>query len=181
MMLSGAAISAEDALALGLVDQVVPPEQLLEAARHTALELAAGKVARRRSLQLGMHMQVRELKVGLAWEASEGGTWLHSVHIAVHTVHGQGCRHNSHALLLPVLLFWHPLAQAAGEGFATSVHALQAAEADARRRMPGQGHYLALLQAVAAGLAEGAPTGLHKVGAAGWLGMRQALAGSACW
>ena len=52
------------------------------------------------------------------------------------------------------------------EGFAAAVQALQAAEDDARRRMPGQAHYLALLQAVAAGLAEGAPAGLQKVGAA---------------
>jgi enoyl-CoA hydratase/carnithine racemase len=72
MMLSGAAISSEDALAAGLVDQVVPPEQLLEAAQHTALELAAGRVARRRSLQLGMHMQVRWWRVGLGCEGAHG-------------------------------------------------------------------------------------------------------------
>lgn len=60
----------------------------------------------------------------------------------------------------------HSPAQTSGDGLATAVQALQAAEADARRRMPGQGHYMALLQAVSAGLAEGAPAGLQKVGAA---------------
>ena len=57
-MLSGQPISSEDAQAVGLVDEVVPAAELLPAARRLALELAAGKAARRRTLQLTTHMQV---------------------------------------------------------------------------------------------------------------------------
>ncbi|PSC72554.1 glyoxysomal fatty acid beta-oxidation multifunctional MFP-a [Micractinium conductrix] len=62
LMLSGQPIPAEDGLAIGLVDEVAPAGQLLEAARRAAAALgaavAAGKPgARRRTLQLTQHVQ----------------------------------------------------------------------------------------------------------------------------
>lgn len=109
MMLSGEPISAADALAAGLVDKVVPPAELLPAARQLALALADGRVPRRRTLQLGQHTP-------------------------------QG-----------------------GEQLAAAVAALQACKARAGRCHAGQQHYLALIDAVAEGLAHGAAAGLQKV------------------
>ena len=57
-MLSASAVSADDALAIGLADEVVPPAELLAAARKAALELAAGARPRRKTLQLTQHMPV---------------------------------------------------------------------------------------------------------------------------
>ena len=50
--LTGKHIKAADAMKLGLVDQVVPPAQLLQAAGKLALDIADGKVQRRQSSQL---------------------------------------------------------------------------------------------------------------------------------
>lgn len=58
-MLSAAAVSADDALSIGLVDEVVPSSDLLASARAAALELAAGSRPRRRTLQLTQHLPVR--------------------------------------------------------------------------------------------------------------------------
>ena len=46
MMLTGKTIRADKALRMGLVDRVVPPSMLMDAARAFATELAAGKPAR---------------------------------------------------------------------------------------------------------------------------------------
>lgn len=59
LMLSAAAVSADDALSIGLVDEVVPSADLLAAARAAALELVAGSRPRRRTLQLTHHLPVR--------------------------------------------------------------------------------------------------------------------------
>lgn len=109
LMLSGQPISAEDGLAMGLVDSVVPPSQLLSAAKGAALELAASAAPRRRTLQLSQHMQQ------------------------------------------------------SGEGFVAAAAAVADAQARVNRSLAGQQHYLLLLEAVAAGLAQGAPTGLQLV------------------
>lgn len=109
LMMSGQPIPAEDGLAIGLVDRVVPQSQLLAAAKAAALELAAGAVPRRRSLQLSQHMQQ------------------------------------------------------SGDGFVEAVAAVAEAQARVNRGLAGQRHYLLLLEAVAAGLAQGAPAGLQQV------------------
>ncbi|KAL4443544.1 hypothetical protein ABPG75_011281 [Micractinium tetrahymenae] len=111
LMLSGQSISAEDGLAIGLVDKVTaPPSQLLTAAKAAALELAASAAPRRRALQLSQHMQQ------------------------------------------------------VGEVFAAAAAAVAEAQARVNRSLAGQQHYLLLLEAVAAGLAQGAPTGLQQEG-----------------
>lgn len=111
LMLSGQPISADDALAIGLVDEVVPEQELLAKAKRLALDIASGKVPRRRTLQLNSHMQT------------------------------------------------------SGEVFARAVAALAQAKEDLqRRRLTGQGHYVLLLEAAAAGLAHGPAVGLQKVG-----------------
>lgn len=58
LILSASPVSAEDALTIGLVDEVVPSGELMAAARAAALELAAGSRPRRRTLQLTQHMPV---------------------------------------------------------------------------------------------------------------------------
>ncbi len=118
-MLSGQPISAENGLAMGLVDKVVPPSQLLSAAKGAALELAASAAPRRRTLQLSQHMQQ------------------------------------------------------SGEGFVAAAAAVADAQARVNRSLAGQQHYLLLLEAVAAGLAQGAPTGLQLV--------RVQLPAACCW
>ncbi|KAL4447336.1 hypothetical protein ABPG77_007369 [Micractinium sp. CCAP 211/92] len=110
LMLSGQPISAEHGLAMGLVDSVVSPSQLLSAAKGAALELAASAAPRRRTLQLSQHMQQ------------------------------------------------------SGEGFVAAAAAVADAQARVNRSLAGQQHYLLLLEAVAAGLAQGAPTGLQLEG-----------------
>ncbi|KAI3428089.1 hypothetical protein D9Q98_006472 [Chlorella vulgaris] len=113
LMLSGQPISADDALAIGLVDEVVPEQGLLAKAKRLALDIASGKVPRRRTLQLNSHMQT------------------------------------------------------SGEVFARAVAALAQAKEDLqRRRLTGQGHYVLLLEAAAAGLAHGPAVGLQKEGEA---------------
>ena len=67
LMLSAAAVSADDALSIGLVDEVVPSADLLAAARAAALELAAGSRPRRRTLQLTHHLPV---SAGLGGDAA---------------------------------------------------------------------------------------------------------------
>ncbi|KAL4858545.1 UDP-glycosyltransferase TURAN [Chlorella vulgaris] len=113
LMLSGQPISADDALAIGLVDEVVLEQELLAKAKRLALDIASGKVPRRRTLQLNSHMQT------------------------------------------------------SGEVFARAVAALAQAKEDLqRRRLTGQGHYVLLLEAAAAGLAHGPAVGLQKEGEA---------------
>lgn len=53
MMLTSAPVKAEKAKGLGLVDAVVPPDQLLAAAKKLALDIAAGRAPRLRTLQRG--------------------------------------------------------------------------------------------------------------------------------
>jgi enoyl-CoA hydratase/carnithine racemase len=114
LLLSGQPISADEALAVGLVDEVVASGDLLAAARRLALAIAGGTAPRRRTLQLTQRMPT------------------------------------------------------SGVGFAAAVQALTDARRDLRKlRYMGQLHYELLLEAVAAGLAEGPALGLQKVSRAG--------------
>ena len=68
-MLSGRAVRADEALAIGLVDEVVPAAELLDRARARAAELAKGAVAAqalaKRAIDEGLDLTLAE---GLALE-----------------------------------------------------------------------------------------------------------------
>lgn len=114
LLLSGKAMSADEALAVGLVDEVVQPANLLSAARRLALAVASGAVARRRTLQLTQRLPT------------------------------------------------------AGDGFVAAAQALtEARRGLGKRGLTGQLHYELLLEAAAAGLAEGPAVGLQRVSRAG--------------
>lgn len=70
LILTGDLLSAQEAKILGLVSQVVPPEDLLRQAQGLALKIAStGQVAVRAALRAIRHGVESELREGLALEA----------------------------------------------------------------------------------------------------------------
>jgi hypothetical protein len=154
LMLSGQPIPADDAQVIGLVDQLVPPQDLQAAAARLAADMAAGRSPRRRTLQLTSHMQV----CGARWLAcsllKSRSCWCNLAILPAERASGRQV-----TCVVSQLCF---SLQTSGEGFAAAVGAFQVAQADVAKRMPGQLHYRLLLEAVAAGLASGPAAGLQQ-------------------